>query len=211
MNNYHKTKANYERGIAWHIQKSFLYNWNNQINWFFRELHGKRVLDAGCGGGRDIKEFLKKGLSVDGIDYSRNAIEECRQEYPEATFYEEDLLTVDLPDDEYDGIWACASLVNLKTEHAISVVSTFKRILKTNGILFVSVKEGIGERVVYDKAGQRFFRFYSLQEITELVGNTGFGIIQKEIISDSELTGRIGDSAKPAWICVLAANRNVAQ
>lgn len=211
MTEYHETKENYEKGIAWHIQKSFLYNWNNQIDWFVRELQGKRVLDAGCGGGRDVKKFLKKGLSVDGIDYSRNAIEKCRQDYPEATFYEEDLLAIDLPNGEYNGIWACASLVNFKKEHAITVVSTFKRILKPNGILFISVKEGKGERVVYDKAGQRFFRFYSLQEITELIGKTGFTIIRKEAISDAELTGKLFDSSKPAWICIFAANRSFTQ
>ncbi len=206
MDKYEETKKNYNRGIDWHIQKSSSYNWKNQIERFVKGLKGKRVLDAGCGGGRDIAEFIKRGIEVDGIDYSRETIKKCKEQFPKATFYEGDMRKIDLPDNTYDGIWACASLLNLKKKDILLVLFKFKRILKSNGKLFISVKEGEGERMIKDRAGQRFFSFYSLRELKRLVEKAGFKVNYTEIVPDAELTGKISKPVKPALICLYAVN-----
>lgn len=206
MNDYEETKKNYDKGIEWHIQKSFSYNWNNQIDRFVSGLKGKRVLDAGCGGGRDIAEFIKRGLQVDGIDYSTKTIKKCREQFPEATFYEGDLRNMDLPDNEYDGLWACASILNIKKEDVPVVLAEFKRVLKQNAELFISVKEGEGEKMIRDQAGKRIWGFYSLNELTGFVEKNGFKVTYTEIVSDADLTGEIAEPLNPAWICLYAIN-----
>ena len=203
MNEYQETKENYDKGVEWHIKKSLSYNWEKQIDGFIKKLKGKRVLDAGCGCGRDIAEFIKRGLQVEGIDYSREIIKKCKEKFPETNFYIGDLRNTDLPDKEYGGIWACASILNLKKDDVQIALSEFKRILKPNGQLFISVKEGEGERMIPDQAGQRYFSFYSSNELKELVEKAGFEVSYIEPVPELELTGKISDTT---WICLYAVN-----
>ncbi len=207
INDSHKkTQKDYDKGVEWHIQKSLSYNWSDQIDRFVKALHGNRVLDAGCGGGRDIAEFLKRGYQIDGLDYSGITVRKCRENFPEATFYEGDIRKMNLPNNEYDGLWVCASILNLKKFDVPDTLSEFRRVLKKDGQLFISVKEGEGERMVSDQAGERFFSFYSVDELVGLVRDAGFNVTHSKIVPDSDLTGKVADPVKPAWICLYAIN-----
>src|SRR3989344_4931894 len=46
---------------------------------YFKSLGLKKVLDAGCGDGRNLVEFAKAGFGVTGIDISDTALEKCRK------------------------------------------------------------------------------------------------------------------------------------
>ena len=203
MRDYGETIEDYDKGVGWHAQKSLSYDWRSQIDRFVAGLHGKRVLDAGCGCGRDIAEFTKRGFQADGIDYSGETIRRCRDKFPKSTFYEGDLRAMkEIPDDKYDGVWACASLLNLAKDEAPKALSEFKRVLKRDGILFISVKEGEGEQIIPDQAGKRFFSFYSAHELKALVEKAGFKTTYAEVVPDSDLTGKVAVPHKTNWICL---------
>ncbi|MGV8169613.1 MAG: class I SAM-dependent methyltransferase [Candidatus Nanoarchaeia archaeon] len=206
MKNYKETIEDYDNGVNWHIQKSSSYNWTKQINTFVKMINGTRVLDAGCGGGRDIPEFIKRDMIVEGIDYSAKTIELCRKKFPEVTFYEGDIRNMNLSDQTYEGVWACASILNIEKREIPLALSEFRRILKKNGALFISVKEGTGEKIIADQAGKRFFSFFSVKEIRALVEQAGFKIKHAEITSDADLTGEKNSHDKPSWICLYAVN-----
>ncbi|MBI2547919.1 class I SAM-dependent methyltransferase [Candidatus Woesearchaeota archaeon] len=210
MDTYRETHNNYEHGVAWHMQKSFTYNWKTQIERFAQELKGKNILDVGCGGGRDIQEFLKRGFVVDGIDYSKKTIEECKKKlqgaYPSVQLWVRDMRETNLPSAQYDGIWACASLLHLPKNDVARALTEWKRLLKKDGLLFVSVKEGKGEMMLPDKIGKRFFSFFTIDELKELLESTGFTILHAERVLDTVLTGHRAGGKKPAWICVYAKN-----
>src|SRR3990170_4876613 len=72
------------------------------------------VLDAGCGPGRDSKYFCSAGHDITGIDLSSKFIQMARQAVPKATFTLMDLRKITFPDQSFDGIWACASLLHLE-------------------------------------------------------------------------------------------------
>ena len=204
MMEYKSTQNNYNLAVDWHTQKSLSYNWHNQIEKFAKTLHGKIVLDAGCGGGRDIPAFLKKGYQVEGIDFSSETIKRCREQFPEAKFFDGDIRKMDLPDKKYDGLWASASILNLKKADVPKALSEFKRVLKKGGTLYISVKEGSGQKMIPDQAGKRLFSFFSENELAELVIKTGFKILYKEVITDATLTGKLVTPPSPNWICVYA-------
>ncbi|MFY7856638.1 MAG: class I SAM-dependent methyltransferase, partial [Rubrivivax sp.] len=67
---------------------------------------GARILDAGCGSGRDAKAFAERGHRVVAFDASpelaRLAIAHCGFEVQVKTFEAIDEV------DAYDGIWCCA-------------------------------------------------------------------------------------------------------
>lgn len=101
--------------------------------------HG-RILDFGCGSGRDTKYFLEHGYSVDAIDGSE---EMCRNAsaYTGITvrhMYFEELNETGV----YDGIWACASILHVHKEDLPDIFQKMCRALKENGTLYVSFKYG---------------------------------------------------------------------
>jgi|SRR3989344_236528 len=200
MGNYEKTKDDYNVGVKWHSEKTFSYDWSKQINKFCEILKGKKVLDAGCGAPRDINVFLKKGVDVEGIDYTEEAIKMCKTSFPDLKFYLGDFKRVEVPDGYYDGVWASASILNISKEDLPEVLKEFIRISKSGAIIYVSVKEGQGEKMVSDNYGERFFSFYSREELEKSFVNAGIKLIYSEVITDQELTGEI--SNKPSWICV---------
>ena len=115
---YGQTKRDYDEGFEWHSEKSFSYDFSEWVKKFVSMLGGKRLLDAGCGAGRDVQLFLERGLEVVGIDFSRKAIAHCRKKFPAAKFHSSDLRKIPGPNASFDGVWACASLLNLKRTSA---------------------------------------------------------------------------------------------
>lgn len=117
---------------------------------------GAKILDFGCGSGRDAKYFLEKDYVVDAIDGSKELCKLARVytgiDVKEVRF--EDFSG----DDLYDGIWACGSLLHLEWNSLISVFQNMVKALKKNGVIYASFKYG-------DFSGERNGRFFT--EINE--------------------------------------------
>lgn len=112
---------------------------------------GTRILDAGCGSGRDAKAFAERGYSVVAFDASpelaRLASAHCGFEVQVKTFEAIDEV------DAYDGIWCCASLLHVPRAALQATVARLWRALRPGGTLYASLKQGRGERV---HEGRRF-------------------------------------------------------
>jgi SAM-dependent methyltransferase len=112
---------------------------------FVAQLPAKaRVLDAGCGSGRDSKAFIQLGFNVAAIDASaelaKAASDYIGQHVTVCTFDDID------PSLEFDGIWACASLLHVE---ASALPNTFAILVKTlvdGGVFYCSFKYGDQER-----------------------------------------------------------------
>ena len=70
-----------------------------------------RILDAGCGAGRDTRFFIENGYVVIAFDTSIEMVQKC-QEYPHAYCIQRSFLEITFKE-EFDGVWACASLLHL--------------------------------------------------------------------------------------------------
>ncbi|WP_285111045.1 class I SAM-dependent methyltransferase [Leclercia adecarboxylata] len=112
---------------------------------------GARVLDAGCGSGRDAKAFLEMGYQVEAFDASPAMVELAR----EHTGLPVQLMTfADVEwKEEFDGIWCCASLLHVPAVELPDVMRRLADALKPGGVWYVSFKYGDGEREV---DGRRF-------------------------------------------------------
>ncbi|AWV87026.1 MULTISPECIES: class I SAM-dependent methyltransferase [Acinetobacter] len=112
---------------------------------------GARILDVGCGPGRDTLAFKNKGYQVDAIDYSEELVKKATQltgiPVRLQSFYEIDA------DQAYDGIWACASLLHCERTRLKEVIGKLLSALKPNGMLYMSFKYGNGDR---QKDGRQF-------------------------------------------------------
>lgn len=110
-----------------------------------------RILDVGCGSGRDMLAFKSRGYLVDAIDYSEELVKRATQltgiQVKLQSFYELD------EHDTYDGIWACASLLHCERSRLVEVVGKLITALKPNGVLYMSFKYGDSDR---EKDGRQF-------------------------------------------------------
>jgi SAM-dependent methyltransferase len=134
---------------------------------FLGELpRGASILDAGCGSGRDTKAFAARGYRVTAIDGSARLVELA------AAFTGQSCTTLAFHDvafrDAFDGIWACASLVHVPERDAPDVIGRFTDALKPGGVLYISLKEGDGERTADDG---RFFCDYSAEAFRKVTAS----------------------------------------
>ena len=112
---------------------------------------GSRILDLGCGSGRDARYFLEKGYQVDATDGSA---EICRLASEYTGIPARQMLFNELDaEEEYDGIWACASILHLPEEELRDVMHRIGTALKEDGIFYTSFKYG-------DFAGERNGRYF---------------------------------------------------
>ena len=110
-----------------------------------------RILDAGCGSARDAKAFADLGHQVTAFDASPAlvALAERKLGQPVRCLRFQEITW----QDEFDGIWACASLLHVPAVELPDVMQRLCRALGPNGILYASFKYGSGER---EHHGRRF-------------------------------------------------------
>jgi superfamily II DNA or RNA helicase/SAM-dependent methyltransferase/SOS-response transcriptional repressor LexA len=112
---------------------------------------GGLLLDAGCGSGRDARAFKERGYRVVAFDASHE-LAALASEYLGQTVSVRTFATIDEVA-FYDGIWACASLLHLPYCEIPDALSRLWTALKPGGTLYLSFKEGEGER---KKDGRHF-------------------------------------------------------
>lgn len=138
---------------------------------FFAETLPQRsnILDLGAGNGRDSEFFSNYGHETTLFDLSSEMLELAKKRVPNGTFIVGDMTDLPFKDSEFNGIWASLSLLHLTKAETKSVLEKIHAILKPNGLFYILLKKGEGEKTVEeDKYGittQRFFSFYELPEL----------------------------------------------
>lgn len=110
-----KTLTYYNQNAQTFISHTQAINFQDTQERFLCHLRpGARILDFGCGSGRDTRYFLQQDYSVDAIDGSE---ELCRLASQYTGIPVRQMLFQDLDcRDNYDSIWACASILHLRME-----------------------------------------------------------------------------------------------
>lgn len=153
-----------------------------------------RILDVGCGGGRDLRAFHERGFDVFGVDPS-SALVEIAREYSGAEVAVAKVEALEF-EEKFDGVWACASLLHLPKAELPEALRRIHRSLIAGGVFFLSVQAGRGEEFSEDG---RFYARYEEPEIRSAIQEIGFDTLNTWTTSDA-LSGR----AKISWINLLA-------
>ncbi len=139
---------------------------------------GARILDAGCGSGRDSRAFMDDGFAVTAMDASGEicAIAEklLGQKVLQLTFEEMNFQS------EFDGIWACASLLHMEKKEIRSAMKNIINALKPDGVLYASFKYGTEERT----SRGRLFNDYDENSLKALLTDSGFEVLSIFITGD---------------------------
>jgi SAM-dependent methyltransferase len=158
-----------------------------------------RILDVGCGPGREVQSFRKLGFDAMGIDGSQAMIDLARTITPDARFERIAFHEIAF-DNEFDGIWASASLLHVPADQIDDVMNRLARALRMGGVLYMSVKQGDGARIHEDG---RFFNDYSDVSLRELFArHPRFDLISIETSPPGET-----QSDRKSWLHALARKR----
>ncbi len=138
---------------------------------------GAVVLDVGAGPGADSAELRARGLRAVTVDLSLGMLKEG------AGFFPGPRVQADMRRLPFgsvaDGIWANASLLHLPRAEVPAILRELARVLRPEGLLYLSVKEGTGEGYEEERYGAgnpRFFTYWGPEALDAALAAGGFGI-----------------------------------
>ncbi|MEO8415526.1 MAG: class I SAM-dependent methyltransferase [Ginsengibacter sp.] len=113
-----------------------------------RYVEGDKILEAGCGGGRNMHWFVQNNFDIYGIDSSEAAIVNLKNEYPTLPSENLQIALIEklpFPDNFFDHVISSAVLhFAANAEHFKEMIGEMLRVLKPGGTLFIRMTSDIG-------------------------------------------------------------------
>ncbi len=182
-----------------HFKRTY---WKSEFKEFCSLVPGKKVIEIGCGPGRDAKLFAKEKFEYIGTDASKGMIREAHKTVKNAKFKVMDYYDLDFPAQTFDGFWAVASILHVPKRRIRKVLRSIKRVLKPGGVGFITIKEkrSLDEGVIHDDrygGVDRFFAFYAQVEFQKILEETGFSVISAHKVLES--------NPPTVWLCYFVS------
>lgn len=156
---------------------------------------GGKILDAGCGGGRDSKYFLSKGYEVVAFDGSAEMVKLASELTGNSIIH---MLFKDIDfTNAFEGVWANASLLHVPYEELRDVLKSFHKALHPSGTLFASFKYGATTRETEDRT------FFDMNEETIQPYLKGL-FAPLEVWKTLDTRSTVAPSPDRSWLNILA-------
>lgn len=191
-----KTTKYYKEHASEFIESTFNADLSSLYSLFLQYIPSSgKILDLGCGSGRDSLYFKNKGYDVYSIDIIEEMISNCKKLGLEKSYCTsiEDYN----PSFKFDAIWSLASLVHHSKNECALALNKINSILRKDGILYLSLVKCEGE---FSDSNSRFYSGYTSKEVNDMLIKEGFDIIQIDETDDSLKRSR-------KWINALARKR----
>lgn len=190
-----KTLSFYENNADSYFEQTHDVNLEHLYVPFFARLpKGARILDVGCGSGRDLRVFRERGYRPIGLEPSKKLAGIARK-YSGVKVVQKFVEDLDFKD-AFDAVWACASLLHIPREDLPEALVHVHECLVKEGIFFLSVQTGVGEGF---SADGRYYSFYHEADIRKIVSQSGFRV--ESIWTTSDL---LKSRTNISWINLLS-------
>jgi len=143
-----------------------------------------KILDAGCGTGRDLLHLENFLDELYGVDLSSGMINIAKRKLRKTILIKADITNLPFPDNHFDGVMSVSTLVHLPFEEKKKAISEFWRVLKPSGILYLNIQNLLylprllrcirhwsRNGVFYDN---RYWYFPTKYSMKKLLENNGF-------------------------------------
>jgi SAM-dependent methyltransferase len=156
---------------------------------------GARILELGCGDGRDSEAMLARGFDVDPTDGVEAMALEAGKRIgrPVRAMRFDELDAVEA----YDAVWAHATLLHAPRSALPEVLSRVFRALKPGGLHFANFKTGDAE------GRDRFGRYYNYPSVAEIEAAYGVAA-DRELVSVEEYEGGDYSGGRRPWVAITA-------
>lgn len=157
---------------------------------------GARVVEVGCGDGRDAADIVPLVKWYEGFDPSIELIKLAKKRPLHASFVQADALRYDYPSG-LDAIFGFASYLHLNQHDFAAASRKAAESLRPGGVFAITLKErdGYQEELVEDEFGKRWFYYYDEPTVREVLGKH-FGAVKVEHQTLKRKTAK--------WLVVLA-------
>lgn len=158
---------------------------------------GGKVLEAGCGAGRDARAFKALGFQVTAIDAAPKLAPKLAALARAHSGLPVEVMTFDQIAwrEAFDGIWACASLLHVARHDLPDTLRRLRSALVPGGVWFMSFKYGTEERLA---SGRRFTDLDEAGAEALLAATGGLELIALEVTGDVR-----PDRVQERWLSVL--------
>jgi SAM-dependent methyltransferase len=136
-----------------------------------------KILDIGCGPGRDLVAFKSQGHTVVGLD-ATPAFVEIAKELSGCEVWHQSFLNLDLPNAEFDGIFANASLIHVPSDEMVKVLKDLHEALVVKGAIVMSMCRGNWEGYDERSTGKRYTAGWEYETLAPCLEQAGFGIVR---------------------------------
>ena len=175
----------YEINAKQYAEKAFSADMSEQYQRFLPLLkEGAAILDIGSGSGRDACYFQKMGYQVTALEPSTHLCKEIQKVFS-GTIIHSDIQHYQ-PDQQFDGIWACASFLHLQEKEILDFFGKINCFLHDHGIIHLSGKNGISTGKAND--GRYFLEF--TEQLAENILMTNEQVKLEQLWYTEDVTGR---------------------
>lgn len=154
------------------------------LKWFATQIpQGETLLEIGSGPGEVSGYLSQQGVKCLGTDLSEQMIENARQYFPQLQFEVQDFFHLSYEDQAFCGVIGYYAIVNLTLDELELVLAEVKRVLRVGGIFLFTfhIFEGEAKTDVESFFSQEdnplTFYYFKVDDVKELVENTGFQVI----------------------------------
>jgi SAM-dependent methyltransferase len=162
---------------------------------------GARLLDLGCGGGKDAGDLDRRGYRVVGLDRTSALLLMGRRRYPLLPLVHADLRYLPFQAMSFDGLWAAASLMHLPKPDARRILADLCRLVRPGGLFAATVTYGVKSCLVKDGwVPGRYFARWKKDELARAVSRAGWKVLEMKVVANRERKGR--------WLNLLAQRQS---
>ncbi|MBU1016707.1 MAG: class I SAM-dependent methyltransferase [Patescibacteria group bacterium] len=151
--------------------------WRGEMEKLHKLLPHGKILEIGSGSGKDATALISLGYDYIGTDASEGLLKVAKKANPTAKFIPIAVHDLDFKNSEFDGFWSVATLLHIPKDKIDGALKQIKKVVRSGGIGFISLKAGAGERTDPDTG--RWFAYYSLEEFHAVLERNGFEVIEE--------------------------------
>ncbi len=162
---------------------------SQNCKFFLSYIKGTKILDLGCGSGRDSNYFTNLGFQVTSVDPNPVAAAYAVSKF---NIKVEPLVPTDL---QVNGVWACACFIHLPLNELLTSLSDLQSHLNSQAIIYLSLKYGVGS---FEADQQIYYRYD--ERLTPEIENLGYEVVTMRKSAD-------GLQRDNDWIEYIIRNR----
>ena len=143
------------------------------------------VLDAGCGSGYPVSQFLAEHFQVTGVDFAEEQIRLARTNLPDSAFVSAHIAKMPFKNDVFDALCSYYAIIHVPRHEHWKLLMDLHRILKPGGLALLCLGPGdLPEDTASWLGTEMFWSHYDMQTNLKMLKESGFSTVWSKLVTD---------------------------